>query len=255
MTKQHTRREIVKGSLALAGLGVLGLPEWALPALAQGESVVPFTDIPRTSASVGRSQRSESSTSGRSTGPTHHGTAACVRLERGAAEPRAGRSAATRRARVVWRVECEVADRTSMPRRTGCSASGRRAGIARCGPRRSVGRRCGTKPRSLVSVSSRSSHASLVPGTGTRCWVSSCTMGHRCGRWRSVWMTDPGRRRRSTRPPPVPTCCRLPRSRFRHRLSDTPDLRRTPRHLGVWSNDTITPPERPARLADQALSV
>src|SRR6185437_4109600 len=29
-----------------AGLGVLGIPEWALPALAQGETVVPFTDQP-----------------------------------------------------------------------------------------------------------------------------------------------------------------------------------------------------------------
>ena len=41
-----TRREIVKSSLALAGLGVLGIPEWALPALAQGETLVPFTDLP-----------------------------------------------------------------------------------------------------------------------------------------------------------------------------------------------------------------
>jgi DMSO/TMAO reductase YedYZ molybdopterin-dependent catalytic subunit len=46
MTIQSTRREILIGGLAAAGLGVLGLPEWALPALAQGETVVPFTDIP-----------------------------------------------------------------------------------------------------------------------------------------------------------------------------------------------------------------
>src|SRR5881296_4156939 len=45
MAKQ-TRREILKGSLALAGLSVFGIPEWALPALAQGETVVPFTDLP-----------------------------------------------------------------------------------------------------------------------------------------------------------------------------------------------------------------
>ena len=32
----------------MAGLGVLGLPEWALPALAQGEVLVPFTDLPET---------------------------------------------------------------------------------------------------------------------------------------------------------------------------------------------------------------
>ena len=46
MTIQSTRREILRGGLAAAGLGVLGIPEWALPALAQGETVVPFTDMP-----------------------------------------------------------------------------------------------------------------------------------------------------------------------------------------------------------------
>jgi DMSO/TMAO reductase YedYZ molybdopterin-dependent catalytic subunit len=46
MMNQSTRRDILRGSLALAGLGVLGIPEWALPALAQGETVVPFTDLP-----------------------------------------------------------------------------------------------------------------------------------------------------------------------------------------------------------------
>ncbi len=46
MTIHNTRREILKGSLAVAGLGVLGVPDWILPALAQSETVVPFTDIP-----------------------------------------------------------------------------------------------------------------------------------------------------------------------------------------------------------------
>jgi len=46
MTMQNTRRDILRGGLAAAGLGVLGIPDWALPALAQGETVVPFTDIP-----------------------------------------------------------------------------------------------------------------------------------------------------------------------------------------------------------------
>ena len=46
MTKQTTRREMLKGSIAIAGLGVLGLPEWAFPALAQEQAVVPFTDMP-----------------------------------------------------------------------------------------------------------------------------------------------------------------------------------------------------------------
>ena len=49
MATENTRREILRGSLAVAGLSVLfagGIPEWALPVLAQGETLVPFTDIP-----------------------------------------------------------------------------------------------------------------------------------------------------------------------------------------------------------------
>ena len=46
MANETTRRDMLKDSLAVAGLGVLALPEWALPALAQGETVVPFTDWP-----------------------------------------------------------------------------------------------------------------------------------------------------------------------------------------------------------------
>ena len=46
MSHRHARREILRGGLVLAGLGALGLPDWVLPALAQGETVVPFTDIP-----------------------------------------------------------------------------------------------------------------------------------------------------------------------------------------------------------------
>ena len=48
MTMQHTRRDILRGTLATAGLSILGIPEWALPALAQGETLVPFTDAPPT---------------------------------------------------------------------------------------------------------------------------------------------------------------------------------------------------------------
>ena len=48
MARHNTRREILKRGLAVAGLGVLGFPEWAMPALAQGETVVPFTDLPAT---------------------------------------------------------------------------------------------------------------------------------------------------------------------------------------------------------------
>jgi DMSO/TMAO reductase YedYZ molybdopterin-dependent catalytic subunit len=46
MEKQSTRREVLKSGIALAGLGVFGVPEWALPVLAQGEVVVPFTEFP-----------------------------------------------------------------------------------------------------------------------------------------------------------------------------------------------------------------
>lgn len=44
MTNELTRRDILIGGVA--GLGVLALPEWAFPALAQGEELVPFTDYP-----------------------------------------------------------------------------------------------------------------------------------------------------------------------------------------------------------------
>jgi DMSO/TMAO reductase YedYZ molybdopterin-dependent catalytic subunit len=48
MAKQLTRRHVLRGSLAAAGLGFVGIPEWALPAPAEGEELVPFTDIPET---------------------------------------------------------------------------------------------------------------------------------------------------------------------------------------------------------------
>jgi DMSO/TMAO reductase YedYZ molybdopterin-dependent catalytic subunit len=46
MIRESTRREILRGGIAIAGLSLLNVPEWILPALAQGEAVVPFTDIP-----------------------------------------------------------------------------------------------------------------------------------------------------------------------------------------------------------------
>ena len=46
MTRQTTRRDILKGSIAMAGLGVLGIPEWAVPALAQDETLMEFIDLP-----------------------------------------------------------------------------------------------------------------------------------------------------------------------------------------------------------------
>ena len=48
MTTHSTRRELLKGGLAVGGLGIFGFPEWALPVLAQGETLVPFTDLPDT---------------------------------------------------------------------------------------------------------------------------------------------------------------------------------------------------------------
>jgi DMSO/TMAO reductase YedYZ molybdopterin-dependent catalytic subunit len=57
MTKQSTRREILRGSLAVAGLSVLGIPEWALPVLAQGETLVPFTDIPESFPTITAADR------------------------------------------------------------------------------------------------------------------------------------------------------------------------------------------------------
>jgi DMSO/TMAO reductase YedYZ molybdopterin-dependent catalytic subunit len=47
MTDGLSRRETLKRTLAAAGALAL-VPEWALPALAQGEIDVPFTDIPAT---------------------------------------------------------------------------------------------------------------------------------------------------------------------------------------------------------------
>ena len=42
-----TRRALLRGSMTLASLSLLGLPEWVLPALAGDETLVPFTDIPK----------------------------------------------------------------------------------------------------------------------------------------------------------------------------------------------------------------
>ena len=44
---------MLKDSLAVTSLALLNLPEWALPALAQGETLVPFTDAPPTFPAAG----------------------------------------------------------------------------------------------------------------------------------------------------------------------------------------------------------
>ena len=46
MAKEITRREVLRGGVGFASLAVMGLPAWAVPALAQGETDVPFTDVP-----------------------------------------------------------------------------------------------------------------------------------------------------------------------------------------------------------------
>src|SRR5688500_11578090 len=48
MRTPQTRRALLRGAAAAAGLGVLNVPSWLLPALAQGETLVPFTDLPPT---------------------------------------------------------------------------------------------------------------------------------------------------------------------------------------------------------------
>ena len=45
MPEHITRRETVRRGLAAASLLAL-VPDWAIPALAQGDTLVPFTDLP-----------------------------------------------------------------------------------------------------------------------------------------------------------------------------------------------------------------
>jgi hypothetical protein len=46
MTTDSSRRDILRRGLVVGGLNVVGVPDWMLPALAQSETVVPFTDLP-----------------------------------------------------------------------------------------------------------------------------------------------------------------------------------------------------------------
>ena len=54
---QHSRREILRGGLAVAGLSVIGIPEWVLPALAAERDARPVHRHPRQRA-VGHAARS-----------------------------------------------------------------------------------------------------------------------------------------------------------------------------------------------------
>jgi DMSO/TMAO reductase YedYZ molybdopterin-dependent catalytic subunit len=46
MSREFSRRDIIRNGAALAGIAALGIPEWMLAAQAQNEEVVPWTDIP-----------------------------------------------------------------------------------------------------------------------------------------------------------------------------------------------------------------
>lgn len=43
---ETSRRQLLRTGMAVAGLGVVGVPDWILPVLAQGEVIVPFGDMP-----------------------------------------------------------------------------------------------------------------------------------------------------------------------------------------------------------------
>lgn len=46
MSNELSRRQVLSKGMVLAGIAAVGVPEWAIPALAQGEELVPFTDVP-----------------------------------------------------------------------------------------------------------------------------------------------------------------------------------------------------------------
>jgi DMSO/TMAO reductase YedYZ molybdopterin-dependent catalytic subunit len=46
VSKHISRREVIRAGAVIAGLGAFGLSKWTLPALAQGQEVIPWTDIP-----------------------------------------------------------------------------------------------------------------------------------------------------------------------------------------------------------------
>jgi len=57
MTTDNIRRELLKGTLAVAGLSLLGVPDWAIPAMAEGATLVPFTDMPENVVTVTDAER------------------------------------------------------------------------------------------------------------------------------------------------------------------------------------------------------
>ena len=58
MSQRVSRRDLIKSGVTFASLGALGFLEGVLPALAQGEEVIPWTDIPANFTTAGRGGRS-----------------------------------------------------------------------------------------------------------------------------------------------------------------------------------------------------
>jgi|KBSSwiStaDraftv2_1062776.scaffolds.fasta_scaffold00613_13 Sulfite oxidase and related enzymes len=58
MAQQLSRRELIRGGAAFASLASMGLFETVLPALAQGEEVIAWTDMPANYTTAGRGSRS-----------------------------------------------------------------------------------------------------------------------------------------------------------------------------------------------------
>jgi DMSO/TMAO reductase YedYZ molybdopterin-dependent catalytic subunit len=58
MTQHISRRSLLKGGTLLASAGAAGLFNWTLPALAQGEEVIAWTDVPANFNPAGRGGRS-----------------------------------------------------------------------------------------------------------------------------------------------------------------------------------------------------
>jgi len=58
MAQQLSRRGLIKGGAAFASMAAIGVLEGALPALAQGEEVITWTDIPANFTTAGRGGRS-----------------------------------------------------------------------------------------------------------------------------------------------------------------------------------------------------
>jgi DMSO/TMAO reductase YedYZ molybdopterin-dependent catalytic subunit len=46
MAKELSRRNVLRQGAMITGIVTLGVPDWSLPALADGEDLVPFTDVP-----------------------------------------------------------------------------------------------------------------------------------------------------------------------------------------------------------------